>query len=305
MSANVEVASLAASKKKLREKIAEKLRHVEDISIRAQSALTTNTLLKLPEYRNAKKIGIYMHMVIPTSVPRKKGTNVEVRTDTMIKYAFVDGKQVFLPRIVPSAKLDPQLQELFKSTQNQLHSEEAAQFFPFLFLKMTYMPDFRSVQNLVVMNKASHTYKIREPPEDGVDAFDESGLDLIIVPGLGFNKHGHRVGRGKGFYDNYIRLHNTWSELSGRPKPLLVGIALKDQIVEPTDVIPREEHDQILDIVLSGRDVYRVKGGKAEVPAELLISETQKRELVRDPKDFDIEDILDEEAEKSVGSSTL
>jgi 5-formyltetrahydrofolate cyclo-ligase len=61
-------------------------------------------------------------------------------------------------------------------------------------------------------------------------------LDLIVVPGLGFDPRGRRLGRGKGFYDRML------SEASG----VKCGICFDEQIVEN---IPAEPHDVAMDFV--------------------------------------------------------
>lgn len=44
-------------------------------------------------------------------------------------------------------------------------------------------------------------WNIPEPPADQVreDALDKQGLDLIIVPGVGFDVEGNRIGHGRGY----------------------------------------------------------------------------------------------------------
>ena len=40
-------------------------------------------------------------------------------------------------------------------------------------------------------------------PVDGIE-IDDKKMDVVFVPLLAFDKHGHRVGYGKGFYDNFL-----------------------------------------------------------------------------------------------------
>ena len=47
------------------------------------------------------------------------------------------------------------------------------------------------------------SYGIAEPA--GEDVTDYSDIDLVIVPGVGFDPHGNRLGRGKGFYDRLLK----------------------------------------------------------------------------------------------------
>jgi len=56
--------------------------------------------------------------------------------------------------------------------------------------------------------------------------------DLIVVPGVAFDLHGHRVGFGKGYYDRYL------AEL--QQLPLLVGLCHDFQLC---DQVPAEGHD--------------------------------------------------------------
>ena len=47
------------------------------------------------------------------------------------------------------------------------------------------------------------SYDIMEP--EGNDTVEPQVLDLIIVPGVAFDRHGNRLGRGKGFYDRLVK----------------------------------------------------------------------------------------------------
>ncbi len=63
-------------------------------------------------------------------------------------------------------------------------------------------------------------------------------LDFILVPGLGFDPGGRRLGRGKGYYDRML------SAAAG----VFCGVAM-DWQVKPT--IPAETHDVILTCILT------------------------------------------------------
>lgn len=89
-------------------------------------------------------------------------------------------------------------------------------------------------------------WNIKQPADDDVrpDAIDQDGgLDVIVVPGLGFTRDGLRLGRGRGYYDNYFQ---KYEEKFGK-KPLLIGLAYSSQIV---DDLPADEFDIKLDQVL-------------------------------------------------------
>lgn len=64
--------------------------------------------------------------------------------------------------------------------------------------------------------------------------------DVIVMPLLGFDKRGTRLGYGGGYYDR------TLEKLSKRPR--LVGIAFAAQEL---DTIPREAHDVPLDVIVT------------------------------------------------------
>ncbi|XP_064608982.1 5-formyltetrahydrofolate cyclo-ligase-like isoform X2 [Liolophura sinensis] len=87
-------------------------------------------------------------------------------------------------------------------------------------------------------------WKIKQPALDDVreDALDTGGLDLILMPGLGFTKRGLRLGRGKGYYDNYLRLCRKKGS-----NPLTIALAYSVQIL---DDIPMSESDVPVDHVL-------------------------------------------------------
>ena len=84
-------------------------------------------------------------------------------------------------------------------------------------------------------------YSISEPLDTSHPLTDLSSIDLIIVPGLAFDKQGHRLGRGKGYYDRLL----SRADLQQAYK---IGICFACQMVE---TIPTEKHDILMDKVIS------------------------------------------------------
>lgn len=67
----------------------------------------------------------------------------------------------------------------------------------------------------------------------------EGPLDLIVVPGMAFDRKGHRLGRGKGYYDRFLIKY---------PEVKTIGICFSFQLL---DEVPAEPHDQVIDEIIS------------------------------------------------------
>ncbi len=80
-------------------------------------------------------------------------------------------------------------------------------------------------------------FGIREPVER-CEALALNRLDFILVPGVAFDPHGRRLGRGKGFYDRLLT----------RVRGATCGVAFDEQVV---DAVPVEPHDIVLDCILT------------------------------------------------------
>jgi len=96
-------------------------------------------------------------------------------------------------------------------------------------------------------------YKILEPkqalrllPEKRVPV---ETLDLIMVPGVGFDHRGARMGHGKGYYDKLLE--------HPRPDTPLVALAFECQMFED---IPVAEHDVFMDKIITEDQVYAGQG---------------------------------------------
>lgn len=70
-----------------------------------------------------------------------------------------------------------------------------------------------------------------------------SKIDLLVLPGVAFDKQGIRLGYGLGCYDR---------ALAAEGRPTLVGLAYDFQVVAS---LPREKHDIPVDIVVTERKI--------------------------------------------------
>lgn len=83
-------------------------------------------------------------------------------------------------------------------------------------------------------------FGIMEPAGADYDANAE-GLDVAVVPGMAFDRSGHRLGRGKGYYDRFLAALAR--------APYIIGLCFPFQLVES---VPVAAHDVAVDEVISG-----------------------------------------------------
>ncbi|KAJ6662785.1 hypothetical protein lerEdw1_010989 [Lerista edwardsae] len=137
----------------------------------------------------------------------------EVQTEEIIKDIFQQGKVCFIPQYKPQSN----------------HMD---------------MVRLASCEEIALLPLTS--WNIHQPAEN--DTREEAltaaeGLDLILMPGLGFDRTGNRLGRGKGYYDTY--LERCMQHPKG--KPYTIALAFKEQVC---DAVPVTERDMKVDEIL-------------------------------------------------------
>ena len=179
--------------------------------IEEQSSLIFENVRSQKFYKQANCISVFLSMPAPA----------EIQTLSFVKQCFEDGKRVYVPKVTGSNRED---------------------------MKMVHVNDFKDIQSWPLSK-----WKIREPPADyyvnkegDADALESSKIELVIVPGVAFSRQKFRLGQGKGFYDTFFQKIYHSRQQSNLKPPVLVGVALDEQIVED---VPVEEHDYILDHV--------------------------------------------------------
>ncbi len=109
--------------------------------------------------------------------------------------------------------------------------------------KKLYLPVIDKKYNMIVAREVEKLEKISKgmyniPEPSNGKIIDKNKIDLIIVPGLVFDKNGNRIGFGMGYYDRFLKDYNGKT----------IGLCYKFQIVE---TIISEAHDEKLDMLCS------------------------------------------------------
>jgi 5-formyltetrahydrofolate cyclo-ligase len=126
----------------------------------------------------------------------------EVDTYYLIRKAWEEGKQI----VVPRANFQTKLMTFYELTRFD-HLE-------------------------------SQPYSLKEPMIEYCQAINHENIDLVIVPGLAFDKSGYRLGFGGGFYDRFLPTVDA----------ITISLAFPSQIVK---ALPVEKHDQQVDHIVT------------------------------------------------------
>ena len=112
--------------------------------------------------------------------------------------------------------------------------------------KQLYLPRLNedsSFQALPYGPLKENRYRIAEPAE-GIPA---KKLDMIILPGLAFDRNGGRLGMGKGYYDRFL------AEMKG---VLRIALAFQEQVL---DSIPLSTYDESVDLIITDCEIIRLQ----------------------------------------------
>ncbi len=140
--------------------------------------------------------------------------NKEVRTREIMERALAEGKKLALPRI------------------NKKRRE----------LELFWVP------SLDPPYLAPGTWKIHEPVPELCERADPHELDLLLVPGVAFDRFGGRIGYGGGYYDRLLNL------LHPDRRRCVVGLAFEVQIV---DGVPLSFFDFRVPVIITEQRIIR------------------------------------------------
>lgn len=86
--------------------------------------------------------------------------------------------------------------------------------------------------------------KIEEPIVDQAEEVLLPQIHGFLIPGLGFDKRGGRLGQGKGFYDRMLEEY----------KGVKIGVTFKDFVLKE---VPMEKHDVLMDVVVTDEGIIK------------------------------------------------
>lgn len=91
-------------------------------------------------------------------------------------------------------------------------------------------------------------FGVLEPKKEAIRPVSVDLLDLVIVPGVGFEKSGYRIGYGGGYYDRFLPKISVKT-----PK---VALAFEVQMIEK---VPTDEYDFPVDYIITEEEIIDCK----------------------------------------------
>ena len=144
----------------------------------------------------------------------------EVDTKGIIEYAWLLNKSVFCPKIV----------------ENEIRFFKISNFDELELHPMGFYEPRVDETSIEWTQQQSTQYQATHQQATPYQAGEET---IAIIPGLGFDLNGNRMGYGGGYYDQFLRKH---------PSVIRMGICYEEQILEELSV---EEWDQPMQYIIS------------------------------------------------------
>ena len=139
---------------------------------------------------------------------------------------------------------------IFMDMKNEVRITKLMEFYP---KKSFFIPKITDSKNREMkINKYEENelvlHKFGYYESYSSDFYNENILDIVIVPAVVFDLEKNRIGFGGGYYDTFLKKIR-----GGNKKVLFIGICYDFQIIEK---VPAEEHDVVLDFVVSESRIF-------------------------------------------------
>ncbi len=200
-------------KTKIRQEVLDKRRSLTTGDMKSRSNVICQHLIDLEQFQQSKTVLIYVAMP------------GEVQTGNLFQTGLEQGKLMAVPIVQKDGN------PLLLSVLSNRHVTE-------LFFNKTNGNHKKSWRKT--------GFGIWEPSNETIEPIDVSKIDLIVVPGLGFDRTGMRLGFGAGHYDRLLSKR--------RKTTTAISVAFDFQIFSE---IPYCDHDQRVDMIITESEVIK------------------------------------------------
>lgn len=100
------------------------------------------------------------------------------------------------------------------------------------------------------------SFGIKEPKKEFRRRVHQKEIDLVVVPGVVFDKTGGRLGYGRGYYDRFLKSKSIKLRMGRSPQCALIGLAFDLQIARK---IPLVEKDVRVDKIVTESGIINCK----------------------------------------------
>jgi len=87
-------------------------------------------------------------------------------------------------------------------------------------------------------------YNILAPKKEYIRKVEPSKIDLVLVPGVAFDRKGYRIGYGGGYYDRFLSKLND--------NAITIALAFSIQLIEE---VPKGVYDLPIDYILTEKEL--------------------------------------------------
>lgn len=208
-------------KKELRKTIRESKRHFDREALDEMSLAVIRRLTAHPQFAAARTVMLYHSLPDEVDTRRLLAGPASVAVPSQSLMSEAQSEESFVPSdasvLLPLASADSAGKTILLP---RVTSETDME------LRLYTGPD----------DLSRGAFGIMEPC--GALFIDYSRIDLAVVPGMAFDCHGHRLGRGRGYYDRFLPL---------LPRAYKIGICFPFQLV---DTVPTDPMDVIMDEII-------------------------------------------------------
>jgi 5-formyltetrahydrofolate cyclo-ligase len=177
------------AKHELRQQIKQSLSVLDERTVLDQSRRAQNVILQTPQYQNAKRVAIYLSM--PSG---------EAQTSTLLIDAMRNEKRVYVPYIYKvGAKPRQNVMDMMRIETLAEYGELGRDSWGI----PTLSPEGLDERGNAMGGKGL-SFSLDGKCVMSEEDVDAGGLDLIIVPGVAFDRQMNRIGHGAGFYDKFL-----------------------------------------------------------------------------------------------------